>query len=308
MKIFKASENPVFTNPSITVGIFDGVHKGHKRVIETLKRIANKEQGHSVVYTFWPHPKKIIGNNELQLLNTLEEKIELLNELGIDSVIIKEFNKDFSQTSSYDFIKQCLVDKYGLKNLIVGHDHHFGKMREGKYETLGNFSKEFKFNLFHINPEGYENTVFSSSLIRKCILNGDMNNANTYLGYNYFINGIVISGLNLGKKIGFPTANIKLSDEDKLIPGNGVYAVKTILNNNIYNGMMNIGFRPTLNLSNSELSIEINIFDFDGDIYNNQIKVLFIDKLRNEITFPSIEELRKQLILDKIKAINILTT
>ncbi|PKP22463.1 MAG: riboflavin biosynthesis protein RibF [Bacteroidetes bacterium HGW-Bacteroidetes-21] len=306
MKIFKSTETPLFTRPVITVGTFDGVHNGHRKVLQKVVEIANSTGGDSVVLTFWPHPRHVLGKTDFMLLNTLNEKIALLESCNIDAVIVYDFTTEFAKTTSYDFIKNILIDKYRIGNIVVGHDHHFGKMREGKYETLGNFSKEFGFKLFQVNPEVSGVNAVSSTAIRNELIEGNVGNARKMLSYPYHINGKVIDGFKLGKNIGFPTANIKVNETFKQIPGDGVYAATAQLMGKTYKGMINIGFRPTLNQPDPERSIEIHLFDFEENIYGHTIRIEFFEKLRNEVKFSGIEELKKQLQKDKVQAEKIL--
>lgn len=302
MKIFKSNETPIFSRPTLTVGTFDGIHHGHKRVIQRVIETANNIEGNSVVLTFWPHPRHVLGNADFSLLNTLDEKLQLLEASGIDAVILYEFTREFASITSYDFVKDILVGNYRVKNLVVGHDHHFGKMREGKYETLGNLSKEFDFKLFKVNTESYGTSVVSSSNIRNVLIEGNVKSASELLGYHYMINGKVIDGFKLGKNIGYPTANIEIDSSYKQIPGNGVYAVLVTLMGKKYKGMMNIGYRPTINLPKPELSLEVHLFDFSETIYGQTIKVEFIERLRSEVKFADITELKSQLEIDNKNA------
>lgn len=306
MKIFRADETPFFSNASVTVGTFDGVHLGHRKVIDRLVEIAKESGGHSVVFTFWPHPRIAMGHSDIKLLNTLEEKLQVLSNVGIDAVVIAEFNAEFSGTTSYDFVRNYLVGKCRAKNIIVGHDHHFGKMREGKYETLGNLSKEFGFKLYQVVAETKGAQTISSTKIRHELEAGNISAANAYLGYAYFFSGKVVQGFRMGQVLGFPTANIGQTESWKQMPGNGVYAVTAQVFGNTYKGMMNIGLRPTLHENQTERTMEVHLFEFDATIYGENIKINLHDKIRNEIKFAGVDELKTQLHKDKVSAEKIL--
>lgn len=307
MKIFKSTETPLFTRPVITVGTFDGVHFGHRKVLQKVVEEANRIGGDSVVLTFWPHPRHVLGKADFMLLNTLEEKIALFESCHIDAVIIYEFTNDFAKTTSYDFVKKILVDKYRISSIVVGHDHHFGKMREGKFETLGNFSNEFGFKLFQVTPQVSGVNAVSSTLIRNELNEGNVASAREMLTYPYPINGKVVEGFKKGRHIGFPTANINVAETFKQLPADGVYAATAQLKGKTYKGMVNIGFRPTLNQPDPKRSIEIHLFDFEENIYGSTIKIEFYEKLRDETKFSSIEVLTEQLQKDKLQTEKILS-
>lgn len=287
--------------PVITVGTFDGLHLGHKKVINFVKQKANEINGKSVVITFWPHPRFALNKaGDLKLINTINEKIDLLKTFNIDYLVIINFTSEFANLTSFEFIKNILVDKFNLNTLIIGYDHQFGKNREGNFDNLKKCADDFGFNIFKIEPLNIKNINISSTKIRNAITSGDFSIANKYLGYNFFIIGEVVKGKNIGNKIGFPTANIKIENY-KILPTQGVYAVKVILND-IYThlGMLNIGLNPTVNNDN-ELKVEVNIFDFNENLYNNTIKVVFYKKFRNEIKFNNLTKLSNQLETDKNK-------
>lgn len=287
--------------PVITVGTFDGLHLGHKKVINFVKQKANEINGKSVVITFWPHPRFALNKaGDLKLINTINEKIDLLKTFNIDYLVIINFTSEFANLTSFEFIKNILVDKFNLNTLIIGYDHQFGKNREGNFDNLKKCADDFGFNIFKIEPLNIKNINISSTKIRNAITSGDFSIANKYLGYNFFIIGEVVKGKNIGNKIGFPTANIKIENY-KILPTQGVYAVKVILND-IYThlGMLNIGLNPTVKNDN-ELKVEVNIFDFNENLYNNTIKVVFYKKFRNEIKFNNLTKLSNQLETDKKK-------
>jgi len=306
MKIFRADETQFFTDASVTVGTFDGVHCGHRKVLKRLIESAKETGGHSVVFTFWPHPRVVLGKNDIKLLNTMEEKVLLFEKVGVDAVVIAEFNSDFARITSYDFVKDYLVGKFRAKNIIVGHDHHFGKMREGKYETLGNLSKEFGFRLFQVNAQNVGEQTVSSTKIRRELEAGNIDVANSMLGYAYFFSGKVVEGFRIGKNLGFPTANIGQFEPFKQIPGDGVYAVTVKVHGNIYKGMMNIGVRPTIEHNNHVRSVEVHLFEFNSDIYCENIIIKVFNRIRNEIEFKNINELKKQLEIDRGTALGML--
>lgn len=296
-------------NPVVTIGTFDGVHLGHQKVIQRLREIAKKHKGETVIFTFYPHPRLVTSPNEtnLRLLTTLNEKIKLFENFGIDHLIVYPFNKDFSDLTYIEFVKQILVDKMKTHCLVVGYDHKFGKNREGGFEYLKKCATQFNFKIEKLNALFVDSENVSSTKIREALQNGDIKLAKHYLGYNFTLHGIVVPGKQLGRKLGFPTANIEASDKHKIIPGYGVYAVNVILNKSEYKGMLNIGTRPTFNKNADNRSIEVNIFDFSDNIYGQEVTLVFIDKIRNEQKFDGIEMLVEQLKQDKETALKILS-
>ncbi|MCD6355168.1 MAG: bifunctional riboflavin kinase/FAD synthetase [Prolixibacteraceae bacterium] len=308
MKIHQDLHNFNARNPIVTIGTFDGVHLGHHRVISKLKEFAKKYNGETVIFTFYPHPRLVTspGETNLRLLTTLEEKRQLLARLGVDHLIIYPFTKEFSQLSYADFVKTVLVDQIKTKCLVVGYDHKFGHNREGGYEYLKTYVKKHKFILEKLDALLLDNIHVSSTKIREALQAGNIALANRYLGYRFSLSGKVIEGVRLGRKIGFPTANIEAFDIHKLIPGYGVYAVKIVVNGKNYKGMLNIGTRPTFNQNADKRSIEVNIFDFEGDIYQKKITLFFVAKIRNEQKFNGVEALVRQLKKDKLTALVLL--
>jgi riboflavin kinase / FMN adenylyltransferase len=288
-------------NPVLTIGTFDGVHAGHRKIIDRLIELARQNNGESVIFTFDPHPRKITAPNEtsLRLLSTLDEKIELLKQSGIDHLIVFPFTSEFSQLTYAQFVEQVLVKQIKTKYLVVGYDHKFGKDRQGGYEFLKICADQFGFQIEKLDVLLMNESNVSSTKIREAIQLGDFSTANTFLGYNFKLHGTVIEGKKLGRMIQFPTANIASSDPDKIIPGYGVYAVEVKVMDKIYRGMLNIGSRPTVNKNADHRSIEVNIFDFSSDIYGQSIEITFFEKMREEQKFPSIEELKKQLESDR---------
>ena len=296
------------TNPVVTIGTFDGVHRGHQKVISHLKEIAKRYNGETVIFTFYPHPRFVTSPNEnnLRLLTTLEEKSKLFEEFGIDHLVVFSFDEEFSKLTYTDFAKQILVEKIKTYCSVVGYDHKFGKDREGGFEYLKSCADKFNFEIEKLDALLVEEENVSSTKIREALQNGDIRKANQYFGYQFSIRGKVVSGEKRGRRLGFPTANVVTSDKHKIIPGYGVYAVKVFVNNQFYNGMLNIGTRPTFNKNADNRSIEVNIFDFSEDIYEQEITLVFVDKIRDEQTFSGVDMLVKQLKKDKIKALNIL--
>lgn len=308
MKIYNNIEAFEKTNNSVvTTGTFDGVHLGHQVILNRLKKIAKKTNGETVLLTFFPHPRMVLypENNDLRLLNTIAERTEMIKNAGIDHLIIHPFSKEFSRISSIDFVRDILMNKLGTSTLVIGYDHHFGRNREGSFEHLQEFAPLYGFDVEEIPAQDIQQINVSSTKIRNSLINGEINAANQFLGYNYSLSGTVVKGEQIGRKIGFPTANIKIDEQYKLIPLKGVYAVKVHLDSNEYNGMLNIGSRPTVN--GQDQTIEVNIFDFDKDIYDENIKISFHSRIREEVNFHELSLLKQQLELDKKKVIQILS-
>jgi len=291
---FKKNNNAI-----VTSGTFDGVHIGHQKILNTLKNIAAKNGGETVLITYWPHPRLVLdpANDTIKLLTTFEEKTRVLESFGLDHLIKIKFTKEFSQQSSAEFIKNVLVDGIGTSTLVIGYDHKFGHNREGSFESLKANSSDYGFKIREIPRQDVKNVGVSSSKIRKSLSNGDIHISNQFLGWEYCLNGTVVEGDQLGRKIGFPTANIKINSELKLIPAGGSYAVRVIHNGEPYEGMLNIGTRPTVN--GGHQTIEVHIFDFDKQIYGDEISVKMVRLIRKENKFESLELLQEQLILDK---------
>jgi len=302
ISLFKAK------NPVITIGTFDGVHQGHKKVIGRLNEIASNTDGESVIFTFYPHPRLVVSAHEssLRLLTTFNEKAYQLELAGIDHLVVYPFTLDFAELRYDKFISEILIKKLGLHTLVIGHDHRLGKNREGTFDNVLNLSKKLHFNVEKIETYLINGVDISSSKIRTALQNGEIEKANDYLGYHYQLSGIVSSGNQIGRNIGFPTANIITADHSKLIPLEGVYAVFVTIDGNQYKGMLNIGFRPTIDANADHRTIEVNIFDFEEDIYQKEITITFEKKIRNEKKFDSIEDLRLQLVEDQKTVENIL--
>ena len=301
---YNLSDFPNLSFPVVTTGTFDGVHLGHQTIIARLKELSLKFDGQSVVITYHPHPRMVLqpNNTELELLNTLPEKIARLEQLGVDHLLIIPFDSTFASLTSEDFILKILVDVVRTRKLVIGYDHHFGKNREGSFDHLVEYGPKYGFEVEEIPAQDIDQVAVSSTKIREALRKGDIQSANRYLGYAYPFNGKVMKGRQLGRKIEFPTANLEIVPDRKLIPANGVYAVNVIVENAIYNGMMNIGYRPTVT-DEKVRTIEVHIFDFDYDIYEKEIKVRMITRIRDEIRFNGIDELREQLKKDKLEAL-----
>jgi len=293
-------------NAIVTTGTFDGVHIGHQAILSKLVNIAKKEKGESVLITFFPHPRMVLQKDlNIKLLNTVSEKIVLLSKTGIDHLLVFPFTKEFSRMSSIEFVRDILVNKIGTKKLVIGYDHQFGRNREGSFKHLQEFGPVYGFDVEEISAQDIDDVSVSSTKIRTALLErGDVKTASKYLGSHYHLSGTIVTGKKLGSKLGFPTANVNIEEDYKLIPKDGVYAVLVHLDRKTYKGMLNIGKRPTIEGKNR--TIEVNIFDFDKEIYNHEIKLCFIDRLRDEKKFESLDDLTKQLAKDKAEAIKIL--
>jgi riboflavin kinase / FMN adenylyltransferase len=309
MLIHRGNENPVIINPVVTTGVFDGVHSGHRVLLDRVVKLAHETNGESVVLTFDPHPRLVLSEKHegISFLSTLEEKIRLLGAARIDHIVIVDFNKELARLSAFDFIRIYLVEKIRTKHLVVGYDHHFGRGREGDINTVRLCGKKFGFEVEQMErvtaPEG----IISSTVIREALLAGSLEEANRLLGYSYSITGTVVKGREIGHKLGFPTANIEPSDIYKLIPADGVYAVEVVADGQLLKGVLSIGFNPTVNKDETRRTVEVNIFNFDGDLYGNQITVVFRYRLRDEIRFESPSKLSEQMKLDKMNAIRLLS-
>jgi riboflavin kinase/FMN adenylyltransferase len=287
----------------ITIGTFDGVHIGHKKIINQLTSISSKNNLISVLLSFFPHPKMVLQNDkELKLINTIQEKEGLLNSLNLDYLIIKEFTKEFSRLSALEFVRDILVNKLNAKHIIIGYDHHFGRNRTANIEQLKEFGELYDFKVTEILAQDIDDIAISSTKIRKALINGEITLANKFLGYNFFFSGNVVHGNNIGKTISFPTANIKIDAPYKLVPKNGVYIVKTTIDNQITFGMMNIGYNPTFN--GKQKSIEIHFINFNKNIYDKTLTIEMILRIRNEIKFNTVDDLKKQLEQDKLSTLN----
>ena len=301
MKIYHSIEDfPSDVNTIVTIGTFDGVHKGHQIIINRINEIAKKQALESVVLTFDPHPRHVIypDDQELRLIHTLEEKIEALSKTGVQNLVLHKFTKEFSRTESVNFIRDFLVTKLNMKYMVVGFDHHFGKNRQGTFDNLIELSDAYGFKIEKIKPQNIGEVTISSTKIRNAILEGDCKKANTYLSANFSITGKVVQGNKIGSSIGYPTANIEIENQWKILPKNGVYAVKIALKNQEYFGMLNLGNRPSI--SDDSFAIEVHLFDFNATIYNEELKIEFIQRIRDEQQFSDLEKLKSQLKIDAI--------
>lgn len=282
----------------VTIGTFDGVHLGHAAILKKLTQNTQNETFESTVLTFFPHPRMVLqGKSDLKLLNTINEKIELLEKIGIDNLIIHPFDEKFAELNAEAFVSTILVDHLHVQKIIIGYDHRFGKNRTANIDDLISFGAQFGFEVEQISAQEIDEISISSTKIRTALEEGDIQLANEYLGYSYFLSGTVVKGKQLGRTIGFPTANIALEEDYKLVPQNGVYVVQAEIDGNIIYGMMNIGFNPTV--QGKQKTIEVHFFDFEGDIYNRKIQVAILQRIRSEKKFKSIELLTKQLDEDR---------
>ncbi len=290
----------------VTSGTFDGVHLGHQKILNRVKEIAQRNGGETVVITFWPHPRLVLRPEDqtLKLLNTFEEKAQLLKEQGIQHLVRIPFTKEFSQLASADFVRRILVDAIGTRKLVIGYDHHFGKNREGSFQLLKAEGPHYGFDVEEIPAQDIDHVTVSSSAIRRALESGDVSTASHLLGRSYAISGIVTKGDKLGRVMGYPTANLSIESYFKLIPADGIYAVRVMHAGKWYGGMLYIGVRPTVN--GAKRTIEVNIFDFDSDIYGETLTVTFEKLLRTDSKFKDLEALKNQLHLDKQQALEVL--
>ena len=306
MQVYRDIEHlPPFRNAILTIGTFDGVHIGHCQILHQMLEEARFVNGTPVVITFFPHPKQVVRKNDkpVNVLNTPEEKYALLHSKGIEHIVVVPFDTRFAEQLPSVYIEEFLVKKFHPHTIIIGYDHRFGKNREGDYHLLENAAIQMGFTVKEIPEHILENVIISSTKIRDALKTGNIAMANEFLGYAYFFTGTVIHGNELGRTIGFPTANIVIDDKDKLEPGNGVYAVKVKVEGleHSYNGMLNIGVRPTVDGINTV--IEVNIFEFDEDIYDRKITVTLFQRIRSEIKFNGLEALKEQLVKDRLAAL-----
>ncbi|MDG5490836.1 bifunctional riboflavin kinase/FAD synthetase [Psychroserpens sp. SPM9] len=298
----KTSNTSTLQPSVITIGTFDGVHIGHQKIIERLVKTGKKNHLKSIVLTFFPHPRMVLQPDfKIQLLHTIQERQNVLKQFGLDQLVIKKFTKAFANLSARDYVKNILVDELNAKHIIIGYDHHFGKNRTANIDDLKAFGEEFGFVVEEISAQDIEDVAVSSTKIRQSLLEGAIETANAYLGYPYFITGTVIKGKGIGKTLQFPTANLDVEKAFKLIPKNGVYVIKSILDKQLVFGMMNIGTNPTFN--EKKQSIEVHFFDMDKNLYDRQLKIEIISRLRDEEKFESVEQLTAQLHLDKENAL-----
>lgn len=293
---YKSDEQTV-----VTIGTFDGVHIGHQKIIKRLINTAKGEGLKSVILTFFPHPRMVLQkDSNIKLINTIKERHDILDDLGLDYLLIKKFTKEFSRLSAEDFVKEVLVDKINVKKVIIGYDHRFGRNRNADINDLKSFGETYGFDVEEISAQDINEVAVSSTKIRAALIAGDIQKANTYLGYNFMLTGEVTKGRGLGKQLSFPTANIKIDEDYKIIPKQGSYIICSNINDAVVYGMMNIGVNPTVN--GIKQTIEVHFFDFQKDIYGEIIQIDLLHRIRDEEKFESVEALKVQLAKDKEKA------
>lgn len=300
MAVFYDMERlPVFHKAVVTIGTFDGVHEGHKAILQEVVAHACSTGGESVLLTFEPHPRKVLFPSQpLGIITPLEKKLQLITETGIQHIVVVPFTKEFAALSATEYIEQFIVRKFQPHSIVIGYDHHFGHDRTGDMKLLEQYAPKYNFELVEIPPQLIHEATVSSTKIREAIMAGNIEEANLMLGREYSLTGAVVHGNKLGRTLGYPTANLQPVENEQVVPGNGIYAVKAIHDKKEYGGMMSIGYNPTVT-NKKELRIEVNIFDFDKDIYGDPLEVLFIKKLRDERKFKSLVELTAQLAADK---------
>lgn len=309
MNVYKdITKLPAFKNAVITIGTFDGVHQGHLQIIKQLVEEARKVEGTPVVITFYPHPKQVVetGRKPIFILNTLEEKTRLLAQAGIEHLVVVPFSQEFAEQPAADYVKNFLVNNFHPHTIIIGYDHRFGRNREGDYHLLEALADELQYQVKEIPEHVLRDITISSTRIREALLEGNVQKANEFLGYRYFFTGLVTEGNKLGRTIGYPTANLQIQDDQKLVAGNGVYAVQVVVENmaGVFGGMMNIGTRPTVD--GTKRAIEVNIFAFDEMIYNRLVTVTMLTRLRDEVKFNGLDALKEQLAKDQLDAMKVL--
>ncbi|ULC59559.1 bifunctional riboflavin kinase/FAD synthetase [Flaviramulus sp. BrNp1-15] len=293
IETYKSNEPTV-----VTIGTFDGVHFGHQKIIKRLINTGKLEGLKSVILTFFPHPRMVLQkDSNIKLINTIDERYAILDALGLDYLLIKEFTREFSRLSAEDFVKQILVEKLNAKKVIIGYDHRFGRNRKADINDLKVFGETYGFEVEEISAQDINDVSVSSTKIRKALLEGNITKANKFLGYNFMLNGTVVKGKGLGKKIQYPTANIHIREDYKIIPKQGAYIVKALIDDKVVYGMMNIGVNPTVN--GSTQTIEVHFFNFDTDIYGKEIQIELLHRIRDESKFESVEALKFQLAKDK---------
>ena len=307
MRVFRDLHDlSTFRSAVVTIGTFDGVHKGHQKLISRINDIAAQIGGESIIVTFHPHPRLVIHpeDRSLKLLNTIDEKIKLLSDYHVDNVVVVPFSRDFSEQSAESYISDFLVRNFHPAHIVIGYDHKFGRNREGDFSFLEKHQAQYGYQLEAISKEMLDDIGISSTKIRQSLQDGDITTANELLGHNYTLTGIVVKGLQNGRKLGYPTANIQVADANKLIPRTGIYAVRVHQDDKVYKGMLSIGFNPTFD--GTEQTIEVNILDFDRDIYGESLTLEFIQFIRHEKKFDSLEDLIKAIDNDKVETERIL--
>jgi len=302
-KSIKFKEYIITNNSIVTIGTFDGVHIGHQKIVKRLIKIAKKQKLQSIVLTFFPHPRMVLQKDaNIKLINTIDEKTLLFENLELDCLVVKEFTKEFSRLTALEFVRDILVNKLHIKHIIIGYDHQFGRNRTANIDDLKEYGEIYDFEVTEISAQDIDEVTISSTKIRNALNEGDIATANAFLGYNFILTGTIVKGKGLGKQIGYPTANLHISEDYKLIPKNGVYVVKSSLDGKTVYGMMNIGTNPTV--GGKFQSVEIHFFDFNQDIYDKKVTIELLKRLRDEQKFESLEALKNQLHKDKLNAFN----
>ena len=307
MRVFRDLEHlPAFKNAVLTIGTFDGVHIGHQKLISRINQLAHQHHGESIIVTFHPHPRLVINpeDTSLKLLNTTDEKVHLLSQYKVDNVVVVPFSRDFSEQDAETYISDFLVRSFHPSYIVIGYDHRFGRNRSGDFALLDRCKSQYGYQLEAISKQMLDDIAISSTKIRQSLQDGDVTMANDLLGHHYTLSGIVVKGLQNGRKLGYPTANIQIADPNKLIPGTGIYAVMVHCDDTVYKGMLSIGFNPTFD--GKQQTIEVNILDFDKDIYGEQLTLEFIQFIRHEKKFNSLEDLISAIDDDKQKTETIL--
>ena len=309
LQFYTSISHQKLKTPVVSIGIFDGVHSGHASIMKRVVDKAAAMEGEPVIVSFWPHPRMVLGNTsqELKYLTTLQEKRTLIEQQGIQHFFVIPFTYEFSRIPACEFVKEYLVERLGMRHLVFGFNHHFGKNREGNYGNLRECAELYGFSIEQMNPVFSGEEQVSSSLIRDCLGKGTIEAANRLLGYPYFLEGKIVGGKQIGRILGFPTANISLGDPHKLVPVTGVYAVEVVISKEVFSGMMNIGFRPTLDRTGEGKTMEVHILNFEENVYNHDIQIRFVSRLRDEQHFNSMDELKSQLILDRERTLEILS-
>jgi len=309
MKVYSTPNSYRGSNTVVTIGMFDGVHFGHKKLINHVMQMAREIKGESAILTFWPHPRLVLNKtkNDLQFITTLEEKTKIISQQGIEHLLLLPFSKELADMTAQDFIEQILIKKIGMKHLVVGYNHRFGKDRLHDFDSYLSLSHKLGFGLSRVDAVSIaDNQVISSSSIRKFLIQGNIQSANKMLGYSFSVFGTVMGGQQFGRRLGYPTANVLPNERYKLIPQNGVYACNVIVMGKQYGGMLNIGVRPTIDFVNENVTIEVHILDFNQDIYSEEIELIFVRKIRDEQKFSHIDSLVSQLQKDEALIRNIL--
>ena len=303
MKIKSAADYDQIKDSVVTIGTFDGVHVGHQKIIKRLVAIAHAEQLQALVLTFFPHPRMVVQKDtSIKLINTIDEKADLIQDLGVDHLVIKAFTKDFSRLTSLEYVRDVLVNKLHVKHIIVGYDHHFGRNRTANIKDLKEFGAFYGFKVTEITAQEVGDVAVSSTKIRSALAEGSIKVANQFLGYNFMLNGTVVKGKGLGNTIQFPTANLQIEESYKLIPKKGVYLVQSIIDAQLVYGMLNIGTNPTVSDAN-EISVEVFFFDFNQTLYGTALNIQFLDRIRDEIKFSGLLALKVQLVQDQQAAL-----